>query len=585
MSSAELASNRRGAGLGWRRLRWQERAFELYDQLGEIKYAAQFYARMLSGLRLYPAELGERGQIVETDQPEVRAQVERIQDPGGGRANLLASYGQLMFIAGECYLLVTIDADIGREQWEVVSTAELRVQDGLIYRVRSHGQQQPQVWRESRGGDWGDPGVAMVYRLWRRHPRYSDEPDSTLRGVLDLAEELLLLSQAVRSRASSRLAGNGLLLLPQEISPSPAHVMDSADAQQDPFLRQLVEHLTAPLSKPGSTSAVVPIVVRGPAEYLDKIRHLQVVDPTQLYPETGLRQELIRRIALGLDMPPEVLLGTADLNHWSAWLVDEQAWRSHGQPIARQLCQDLTQAFLRPALRELGIPDWDRYLVWFDATDIVVHPDRSRDAKDLYDRRAVGKRALRDAAGFTDDDAPSPDELAEMLAVALRDGSMVADGSPSPPAASAPADVQPGPPPAGPPRSREADEETAARIAGAAQLALLRAREVAGSRLRNLLRRQPQVAAEVDGLPAREVPARLGRERVLALTGRNERELVDGAGELMADALRLWGLDEALIPLLVERVEEHAARTLYDPHPPPLPPSVAAYVQAVSRKP
>jgi hypothetical protein len=52
-----------------------------------------------------------------------------------------------------------------------------------------------------------------------------------------------------------------------------------------------------------------------------------LLDPTQLYPETGLRREAVERLAIGLDMPPEVLLGLGDSNHWSAWQVDEQTWK------------------------------------------------------------------------------------------------------------------------------------------------------------------------------------------------------------------------------------------------------------------
>jgi hypothetical protein len=64
--------------------------------------------------------------------------------------------------------------------------------------------------------------------------------DATMQGVLDVCEELVLLTQAVRSRARSRLAGPGILLVNGKVSPIPIGG-DVADANpdEDPFVRDL----------------------------------------------------------------------------------------------------------------------------------------------------------------------------------------------------------------------------------------------------------------------------------------------------------------------------------------------------------
>jgi hypothetical protein len=51
---------------------------------------------------------------------------------------------------------------------------------------------------------------------------------------------------------------------------------------------------------------------------------------------------------------------------------------------------------------------------------------------------------------------------------------------------------------------------------------------------------------------------------------------------LIRDSLRLWRLDPDLADLLGERIEQHAARTLYDEHPTPLPPSFENYVNGLN---
>ncbi len=45
----------------------------------------------------------------------------------------------------------------------------------------------------------------------------------------------------------------------------------------------------------------------------------------------------VRALAAGMDLPAEVLLGLSDVNHWTAWQVDESAYRQHVDPIVQTL--------------------------------------------------------------------------------------------------------------------------------------------------------------------------------------------------------------------------------------------------------
>jgi hypothetical protein len=589
---------------------WHYRSFSYYDQLGEIKYASQFYSRMLAPLRLYAAEIDENGEWVETENEQAVAALERIQDPGGGRESLLSSYGRLMFLVGETYLLVTLDED-GDEQWEMLSTDELRIQSGVIMRYRAPSLNAEEL-KEPSDDDWEplDERTAIAYRLWKRHPRYSMLSDSTMQGVLDLCEELLLLSRAVRARTRSRLASAGILAISEDFSYAPLEPEPDEDPQSDPFLADLTAAMMAAIQNEGSASAAVPMVVRGTTEAVEKgIRHIQIVDPTQLYPETGLRYELIKRIALGLDMPPEVLLGLTDANHWTAWQIDEQTWKGHGMPLANQFVNDLNAAYFRPELRDAGVPDWKRYGIRYDASEIINHPDRTKDAKDLHDRMVIGDEALRDAGGFDETDAPTPDELNRMIGLAVRDGSLALYGIPSvrsggiepeagvieqggteggTPTESTGASVEPGPPADG-----ETPEDPAvigsaarqmelARLAGACDLALLRAREVAGNRLKSLAKRDSGVTAKINGTPARDIAATLGPEIVERIArGVSTRELVAPASDLLADSIRVYGFGETATALVVEQIERHAAKTLFELRPSPLPPQFPGWLDGV----
>ncbi len=577
---------------------WQYRSFGYYDTLGEIKYAAQFYSRSLSKLRLYAAEEDDSGELEESKDPTAIEMLNRIRDPGGGRSQLLSQYGRLMFLTGETYLLVSRDLDTDEEQWEFLSTDELRI-DGSGTYTR---QMAPNVGVQSFTAppdDGYEPladDEAVAYRIWRRHPRFSALADSTMHGVLDICEELLLLTQVIRARARSRIAGAGLLLVPNNVGPPPPEVSPDEDPLEDPFIADLVEAMTAPISDEGSASSVVPMLVRGEQEALDAVRHLQIVDPTQLYPETGLRMELIRRLGIGLDLPPEILLGLQDSNHWSAWQVDEQTWKAHLQPVAQYLVDDLSSAYFRPSLRDAGVNDWQRFTIAYDPAEVINHPDRTTDAKDLHDRVVIGDEALREAAGFDDDDAPSEEEVARRVGILTRDATLAMTGEVKPPtpppepAGTNPDDtadegdsgapeVEPGAPVTRQSNTNGREAVTSslevAKILGAADLSLRRAREKAGARLLSLARRDPELTKRLRSVRTSQVAYELGSEVCeRKLHAPEPRELVAGASELLGEALKAWGIeDESVANFVGEMVERHAARTLYDECPAALPPA------------
>ena len=324
----------------------------------------------------------------------------------------------------------------------------------------------------------------------------------------------------------------GSLKVPDEISQPPPEPVGDEDPEEDIFLRDLIAASVSPITDPGTASAVTPLIVRGAAEFLKELDHLQIHDPRETYPEENLRNECIRRIALSLDFPPEVLLGVSDVNHWNAWQIDEQTWKAHLQPVAQSFCEDLTASYFRAACRDANVDGWEDLVVWYDASDIINHPDRTADAKDLWDRGAISLETLREVAGFDDDDAPSEEERAERIGIATRDSSLAWYGIPSirggaiepapgeiespagqasePPAPTSGAETE---------KAAPAEPVTAAmKLAGAMDMAIDRCRELAGSRLRTRITRAPEtercsdcVTAIVD-VPNGLLP-RLSRDR------------------------------------------------------------------------
>lgn len=584
---------------------WQATALTYYDSVGECWNAAQFYSRSLKQIRIFAATRDESGELVEVeDNPAVQDEVARIQDPGGGGySQFMDSYGRLMFMIGEGYVLVT-NPDGDDEGWEFVSPDELRINgEGSYTRFAAPSLPAEQLHDipDTAYKPLGE-GV-LVYRIWRKHPRFSLWADSPMRAVLDILQELILLTAAVRGTAKSRLVRNGILYIPDEISPPPLEAVGDEDLSLDPFLEQLQTQLIAAIQNPGTAAAVAPAIMRGAAEWADAIKWIQVSNPLETYPEEGLRTEAIRRFATGIEMPSEVLTGTADVNHWGAWLIDEQAAKQYVFPFCQQLCDDLTSVFLRPALKASGLENWDDYVIAYDASAVVAKPDRTATFKDAHDRLVISDQAYREAIDANDKDAPEQDEWDRRAAVKMNDPDALTipysqqegneaddqlagtEGGPE-----TDTDASEGAPerPDAPPAENLATRRGHAR--GAAAAALARAREVAGNRLRTAIRNKgadefgasltpfDQIANVQNATLARA----LGPEWVRG-NGSRELALVAGSTSAMLEALQGIGVNGMVGATLAQMVEAHAARTLYLPPAKGLPTQISEYIDRVIR--
>ena len=133
----------------------------------------------------------------------------------------------------------------------------------------------------------------------------------------------------------------------------------------------MIDTFTPPIVDRGSAAAVVPLAIKVPGEYVDKIQHMTFwseFSATVL----DLGDRAIKRLALALDMPPEIVTGVSGMNHWGAWRVQEEAITLHIEPLALIICHALTRGYLRPALLALGFPaeDVEQLLIGVDPTNL-----------------------------------------------------------------------------------------------------------------------------------------------------------------------------------------------------------------------
>ena len=438
---AEYFKNRRSSTSS----AWQSEAWEYYDAIGEIKYAFNLVASVVSRIRLYaavvdnPAETPVSVRASGTVDQQLAAAAERalarLDSAYGGQAGLLRDAALNLSVTGECYL-VQMPARPGSgipESWDIRSVDEVQVDGKHNYAIAPRRDFLPGGQSGSSGNQRGLiplPNKAFVGRIWRAHPRFSDEADSSLRGLLDLCAELLLLNRTFRATARSRLNA-GALYLPDGLSVAasadPDYPYDDTtdlepgltpEESQDEFEDALIDAMTTPIRDEDSASAVVPLIIRGPAELGDKIKQFKF--ERSFDPALAQRSDrVLERILQGLDVPKDVVTGLANVKYSNAMQIDESLYKSHIEPLMLLIADALTVAYLRPYLIASGFneADVDRLVIWYDPSQVSTRNDRAADADAGFDKMAVSYDTWRRMHGFSEADAPTSDEVALRMVI------------------------------------------------------------------------------------------------------------------------------------------------------------------------
>lgn len=427
---ARMAKRRQGDS-------WQAEAWEYYDAIGEIKYAFTLVASTLSRVRLYAGENSDPSVAPKPANPDEAggaaaiAALRRLDSAFGGQPGLLRDAALNMCIPGECYLVqIPANSALGiAESWDIRSTDEVEIKtDGSVNLVTRPGGED--------GSRRRLPKDAFIARIWRPHPRFSDEADSSMRGLLDACAELMLINKTFRATARSRLNA-GLLYLPDGLSVAAQAdgevVPDDDDAEQfidptlsageseqddDDFEEALIDAMTTPIADEESAAAVVPLLVRGPAELGEKLRLIQF--ERSFDPQLSTRADrVLERIMQGLDVPKDIVSGLSNVKYANAIQIDESLMKSHIEPLALLVCDALTVVYLRPALRAAGLSqeDADKYVVWYDASEVTTRPNKAEDSTDGYTRSILSAETWRREHGFGPEDAPTPEEIALRMLV------------------------------------------------------------------------------------------------------------------------------------------------------------------------
>lgn len=399
---------------------WQERAWRAFDLVGEYRIIAEAIASLVSRADIFIGRLDDNGEI---EKIKGNADLDALLDPftkrHGESSETIRRMALNMYVAGECWWVgvpsgdkndggLRLDdslygkrrsrgTDLSKFSWHLLSMSEVKHEtvDNTVTLTLPHGEVKHSL------------DAVRLARVWEPHARVHDEADSPTRPALPILEELIGLSMHVSAQVDSRLAGAGILIIPQSAQDGIRASMnlDENDTLADPFTESLIQTMQTAIKDRDSASALVPITVTVPDDWVGKIQHLTFSTPLD-EEARELRDEAIRRLALSQDAPPELLLGTGGMNHWGAWMVREDTVNSHVVPRLSSICTALTEQYLWPVAEALGIEDFNDYVIWYDVNDLKARPNRSVDAIELHKAGVLSDEALRREAGFEEKDAP-----------------------------------------------------------------------------------------------------------------------------------------------------------------------------------
>lgn len=418
--------------VGSRRNDWQRLAWAYRTSVPELRFVGGFVATQLSRVRWYIAEVGPEGhqprpvtgKPPEKDEKdgspsEVSLRTQRIAmdalerlDLNSRGSSMAGRAAENFEYAGECYLLGEVNA-VGVEEWSIRSVSEVKVsREGNVELVEP-GKAQGRPLDLSR---------VELFRLWTPDPEYLDWADAKITACLGVLEEIVVYDRQARAAARSRIASGSLLYVPEELSltrpgSAPVDVQAGVEDDDDLFMAELTAGMLTPISSDEDPSAIVPLVVRGPAMGPEGRAMKDLIGTVQIPREevTDLiakRDAAVQKLAHGMDFPPEIITGIGDVNHWNSWIVSDATVRQHLEPRCENLADSITASYLRETCLAQGCPPEEvaRLCIWYDTTELSQPADPMGIAKDLWDRNAISNAALRRAGGYEDDDAPSAKE-------------------------------------------------------------------------------------------------------------------------------------------------------------------------------
>lgn len=415
--------------------KWQSDAYDLLESIPELGFALMMKAatcgqgelkvrrrtedgtwRDVTGVPAPPVDDPE-GEPVPPDPADVAAIRVRdgLKGPQGGYQALVEAFTLHREVAGECRL-------VGRDEvgWEIYSVEECVQDRGQWMLVDPGDIDSASLGVSAKKELLGDAWV----EVWRRRaPRNTKDAWSALRPLVQTGLECIDVSNSIRAIGRSRTIADLIVISEGMTFGSQDELADGED-DFDALVDEFAEHYGTPIEPDGDP--IPPMLLQLPYKFMrDGLKKISLAREFDRF-SLELRRDQRDRFALGLDMPPEMLLGKKGLSHWMGWNLDQDFVVKHINPAGGDAAAFFTAAYFVPRLAVEPLSDVDggtpvgetvaaEFRLEYDPTPIAVKPDLSQNAKDVHRAGVLSDGALLRSTGFADEDGVTDAEERERM--------------------------------------------------------------------------------------------------------------------------------------------------------------------------
>jgi len=375
------------------------RPWDLYRQVPELRSGIEWLANAISRADLYVARRTPDG-LKKVDGERENLVLDELFGTGPSQSDMLKRIVTHLEGAGETYLVPYRDPEEG-DVWYAASTLEIRT---MANRVEV--QVDTSEWL---------PATGEVLRIWYPDPVQGWRADSPVVAMESVLRTIIALTARTTAIGESRLAGNGILPLADTLSVEiPASEGTANPVRSRDVVGALEDAMVAPMTDRGLVSTVVPLIIVGPKEDLPtKDSWINMMSPLDERAVEQLEQYL-RRMATSMGIPPEIILGLGESNHWNAYVIIDQAVNVSVEPRTDVITSALTTGYARPRWRKLGV-DGSDLVIAANLTDLTVKPDRSEAAERARAQGLMTDEAWALHVGFDESVIPKGEERRRII--------------------------------------------------------------------------------------------------------------------------------------------------------------------------
>ncbi len=344
----------------------EEAGWKFYDTIPELHFGVNTTSNVVARMEFNVFQRTETGLRRVVD-PKVLAPVIEVFD--GGIATATTAGGELVpiqrmgqgplirnmalnwMVPGRMFLVRIAGI------WNVYSVDQLSInpgdKDGHGGTVAVETVNGSKIFRAE------DVAIRPLVRSHPKNPTLCDSPVRALGVTLDTIH---VLTNVIRSAGYSRLFWGSILHVSDKFRTPRLNPAAAVQYGNDYFTYMLNEKMKEVL---GNINTVpTPIIVSGPDSA--EIKSISVYDDLPENAESLMRL-MWQRVAVGLDVPAELLTGENMSSHLSRWQVEEAIVKLHGETTGAELGTALKLLIFDDIWAEMG----------YDPSDFVIKPDAS----------------------------------------------------------------------------------------------------------------------------------------------------------------------------------------------------------------